>query len=174
VFRHPSDDRPGKDGWAAALLASLVRCLVLQQQCGQLTGRPGSFSRAWSSKTGQRTAALASSTSCGRVPPGGVCTPCLRANDILMDIQMNQGFKELGKDDRSKAFRQQAAELKKDIDTGATVHMLMKKFPDLCVRQDPFTMRKHVEKANEKRLSSLPCTALQQQKACDHMGHCPM
>jgi len=79
----------------------------------------------------------------------GVCTPCLRANDILMEIQMNQGFKEFGKDDRSKAFRQRAAEFKKEVDTGATVHTLMKKIPDLCVG-DPFTIRKHVEKPMRK------------------------
>ena len=68
---------------------------------------------------------------------------------------MNQGFKEFGKDDRSKRFRQQVAEFKREVDTGATVCTLMTKFPDVCVG-DPFTARKHIEKANEKRLSSLP------------------
>lgn len=81
----------------------------------------------------------------------GICTTCLRANDILMDIQMNHGFQEFGKDDRSEKFRQRVAELRKEVDTGATVCTLMGKFPDVCAR-NPFAATKHVEKAMEKSI----------------------
>jgi len=90
-----------------------------------------------------------------RLIGNGIYTSCLRANDILMDIQLSSGFEEFGKDVRSEKFRQQLSDFKQLIDRGVTVHTLMRQFPETCIR-NPHAVIKHVEKAAADRDSEPP------------------
>jgi len=59
---------------------------------------------------------------------------CLRPCDIIMEIQMARSFKEVGTDPTTNKFCKELAELKIEIDKGASIYQIMKIFPTICMR----------------------------------------